>query len=1263
MAAVDGRRGENDLPPEFPPLRHRGGRFGRPEEWREEGAGGQSVLPRPGVPHSTAAMQWRIRVDTGGTFTDAWAVGPDGGERRAKILSDGSLRCRLVAREGEGWRTDSELVAPDGSLVGWASGEARVIGSRDGAGWLSFGGDVAGLAAGAVIGLACGDEAPVAVARLLTGTAAGQPLPPCDFRVATTRGTNALLERKGSVLAFFTTAGFGDLLVVRDQRRERLFSLDQPVPRALPAFTAAIAGRHDAAGREIVPLDEAGLRRAAAEALHAGCTVAAVAFLHAWRSPAHELRAGEILRSAGFAQVILSSAVAPLIRLLPRAETAVAEAFLSPVMEHFVRRVTEPLGGCEPWLMTSAGGLVPASRFRPKESLLSGPAGGLVGAAELARAAGFPKVLTFDMGGTSTDVARIDGPFAWRQEQQIGPARVFAAALKIETVAAGGGSICRWRNGRLEVGPESAGADPGPACYGRGGPLTLTDVNLLLGLMDPAKAGIPLDRAASEARLQSLLTELHDAGERTSARELLAGLREIAVETMAEAIRGVSVREGCDPRDFALLAFGGAGPQHACAVAEKLGIARVLIPADAGLLSAWGLERARHQEQRVKQVLRPLADGAGREDAWRALARAAAASIEGAGFRWFADLRLAGQDSVLPVETADPGASTEALAEAFAGEYRKLYGYLPPKTLPLELVALRVVAEERALPSAAETFPADAEPGPILLQDRFSTCVIPAAWRIRRGSLGTLLLERAEGSEGSDGSLPGSVRSALFRSRFEGIVDAMGESLRRTALSTNVKERLDFSCALLDASGRLVASAPHVPVHLGALGVCVREVLRVLDPGPGDVVVTNHPGFGGSHLPDVTLIAPVFDGAGERIGFLANRAHHAEIGGKAPGSMPADARFLVEEGVVIAPRLLVRGGEPCFGGIEALLRGAPWPSRRVSDNLADLEAQLASIHHGTRALERLAAGQGGKTVRDELRGILDRSAALMAGRLGGLALDESVTTAFDDGTPLRLHLSVTGGRMRIDFSGSGGVHPRNLNATPAIVRSAVLFALRLWLGDDVPLNEGLLEAVDLVIPTGILSPRFGDDAAGAPAVVGGNVETSQRLTDMLLEALGLAANGPGTMNNFLFGDGGFGYYETLAGGSGAGPGHHGCSGRHAHMTNTAITDPELLEHRFPVRLWKYEIRRNSGGGGRWRGGDGMTREVEFLVPLVVSFLTERRGRGPRGLAGGGDGLPGGQTRVHPDGREEVLPGAVTYRAVPGERVVIRTPGGGGWGPE
>lgn len=1211
-------------------------------------------------------IPWRIRVDTGGTFTDAWAAGPDGREHRAKILSDGTLRCRLLSCGEDGWwHTDSELVAPDGTFCGWSSGAVVVAGSRDGARCLSFTGSTEDLVVGRILELSCGDEAPVAVARILTGTPAGEKLPPVDFRVATTRGTNALLERKGSPVFFLVTQGFGDLLDIRDQRRDLLFSLAQPQRVSLASQVHEVPGRLDASGRELHPLDESGLVEAAAQARAAGIVTAAVALLHSWANPAHEQRVAEILRAAGFQHVCLSSAMAPVIRLLPRAETAVANAYLAPIMEHFIRRISTAVGEGEPWLMTSAGGLVPASGFQPKDSLLSGPAGGLVGAAELARAAGFSKVLTFDMGGTSTDVARIDGPFTWRQEQEIGPAKVVAPALRIETVAAGGGSICQWRNGRLEVGPESAGASPGPACYGRGGPLTLTDVNLLSGLMDPDKAGIPLDRAAAERRLHELLAEMHAAGEALDASSLLAGLRGIAVETMAEAIRGVSVREGSEPEDFALLAFGGAGPQHACAVADKLGVRAVLVPADAGLLSAWGLERARRQEQRVRQILK-------RYDAvkdtlhgiWQELAEEAGDTLEAAAYRFFADLRLVGQDSFLTVEAEDANAVSD-LTDGFAREYRKLYGYPPPEGKAVEVVALRVAAEEASQPREDERFGDADAAGPLLLQDRFSTCVVPEGWSLRRGTKGTLLLERSGESSVDDqpGGEVAAVRAGLFRSRFEGIVTAMGEMLRRTALSTNVKERLDFSCALLDASGHLVASAPHVPVHLGALGVCVREVLKVIDPGPGDVIVTNHPAFGGSHLPDVTLIAPVYDGEGRRIAFVANRAHHAEIGGKAPGSMPADARSLVEEGVVIAPRLLVRGGVPLFGEVEALLRNAPWPSRRIGDNLADLEAQLASTHHGTAAIEKLAAEHGGETVRDELRGILSRSAALMAQRLEGRELDQTVSSSFDDGTPLQLRVTARDGRLRLDFSGSGPVHPRNLNATPAIVRSAALYVLRLWLGEDVPLNEGLLERVELVIPCGVLSPDFGADPALAPAVVGGNVETSQRVTDLLLEALSLAANGPGTMNNFLFGDEGFGYYETLAGGSGAGPHHVGDSGRHVHMTNTAITDPEVLEHRFPVRLWKYGIRRNSGGVGKHRGGDGVTREIQFLKPVTVSFLTERRLSPPRGMAGGGDAACGSQTRIHPDGGVELLPGAVTYRAEAGERVVIETPGGGGWGSE
>lgn len=1211
----------------------------------------------------TATGLWKIRTDTGGTFTDAWALSPAGGERRCKVLSDGSLVFRIHGRDGTGWVDLGEAPPFDGDvLVGFHAERAGpVVASRDGGRWLKF----AGVPAGDRLVLRTGEEAPVVAARLLTGTPPGAPLPPIDFRVATTRGTNALLEGKGAPTVLFVTRGFEDLLEIRDQRRAALFALAQPPETALCRGVVGISGRLDAEGRVVEPPDEAAVRAAARHWLGHGIEVAAVALLHSWRDPTMESKVAGWLMDEGFRHVSTSAGTAPVIRFLPRMETAVADAWLAPVMKDFIGKVAAAMGSGEPLMMTSAGGLVPAGRYQPKDSLLSGPAGGLVGAAASARAAGFPKVLTFDMGGTSTDAARIDGPPAFRYEQEIGPARVLAPALKIETVAAGGGSICRWHLGRLEVGPASAGADPGPACYGRGGPLTVTDVNLLLGHMRVEGAGIPLDEAPARAELAKLRAAMAADGVAPPAdAELLEGLRRIAIEKMADAIRSVSLAEGHRPQDFALFAFGGAGPQHACAVADRLGIRHVLVPGDAGLLSAWGLDQARRQAQSVRQVLEPLAevDTAG---LWRELATEAdhELALSSPSHRWLTGLRLIGQDSVIEIEPAAAGASRAEIAVLFTAAYQRLYGYPPIAGRAIECVSLRVVAEEPAVPCASETFATTAEHGPRLIQDRFSTCLVPQGWSIRKGDRGTLLLERTGDPDPGDHPPEGEIRAALFRNRFTGIATEMGVLLRRTALSTNIKERLDFSCALLDADGHLLVNAPHVPVHLGALGVCVRRIAATVDLRPGDVVVTNHPAFGGSHLPDVTAIAAAFDAAGRRIGYVANRAHHAEIGGLAPGSMPAAARHLGEEGVVIPPLVWIRDGGR-DETLERLLRHAPHPSRKPEENLADLEAQAASLAHGVRALESLAADHTGDRVRTEMAGILNRSAELMRALLRrSPAVRMSRTETLDDGSPLAVAITNADGRMTIDFSGSAAVHPRNLNATPAIVRSAVLYTLRLWLDEDVPLNEGLLEPVEIILPEGLLNPPFPADPSACPAVVGGNVETSQRLVDLMLATLGLSAHGPGTMNNFLFGDGRFGYYETIAGGAGAGPGFAGRSARHVHMTNTAITDPEVLEQRFPVRLHRFQVRRGSGGNGRWQGGDGVVREIEFLAPATVSLLTERRTTAPEGLHGGGNGQPGRQQRIHPDGTSELLPGTVTYQAIPGERIIIETPGGGGWGDE
>jgi 5-oxoprolinase (ATP-hydrolysing) len=814
------------------------------------------------------------------------------------------------------------------------------------------------------------------------------------------------------------------------------------------------------------------------------------------------------------------------------------------------------------------------------------------------------------------------------------------------------------------VGPESAGASPGPACYGRGGPLTLTDVNLLVGHMRADGAGIPLDEAAARCAFADLIAVMRDDGaEVPDERTLLEGLRQIALEKMAAAIRSVSLAEGHDPQEFALFAFGGAGPQHGCALAGRLGIRQVLVPADAGLLSAWGLHQARRQSQVVRQVLAPVS-AAGHPAVWWELAAEAVIKlgVNEPVFRYLAELRLTGQDTPLEVEVGDPEVPVEELCDSFRVLYCKLYGYPPDPVRPVECVALRVIASEAPGVEVPETFAAAAEAGPLLLQDRFSTCVIPTGWFLKRGDRGTLLLEHTAPADYQP-SDTGEIRAALFRSRFEGIVNEMGGLLRRTALSTNIKERLDFSCALLDADGRLLVNAPHVPVHLGALGVCVRTVASLLDLRPGDVAVTNHPAAGGSHLPDVTVIAAAFDAEGHRIGYLANRAHHAEIGGMAPGSMPAAARTLSQEGVVIPPLKWIEAGVMRSASVEALLSGGLYPSRRPAENLADLEAQAASVLHGVRSLERLAASHGTQVLLEEMNGISERSAALMCKLLAAHPdLCHHRRESLDDGTPLEVTLTVHAGRLTIDFTGSGPVHPHNLNATPAIVRSVVLYVLRLWLDADIPLNEGLLEPVEIVLPEGFLNPPFTDDPALCPAVVGGNVETSQRLADLLLAALGLCAHGPGTMNNLLFGNQEFGYYETIAGGAGGGPGFAGQSGRHVHMTNTAITDPEILEHRFPVRLHRFSLRHGSGGAGEFPGGDGVIREIEFLEPTTVSFLTERRMSAPAGLSGGADGLPGRQTLISPEGTHQRLAGAVTFHAEPGARILIETPGGGGYGP-
>lgn len=1234
---------------------------------------------------------FKLRVDTGGTFTDCWGLAEGEKEPRlAKVLSSGRLRVAV-----QEWLGDRELLLQcppswprqDSFFTGYkmsAHGKRALVLSHcaDGRTVLSH-----PLPRSASVDLYTGEEAPILGARLLTATALDRPFPAMDFRVATTRGTNALLERKGAAVAFFVTAGFADLLVIRDQRRPDLFALQHRRPRPLYERVIEVEERLDARGQVLRPLEDAGSWEAAARAaLASGIRVAAIALLHAHRNPVHELALRERLFALGFEEVSTSADLAPLAKILPRAETALANAFLQPVMQTFVERLRRPLSdGSRLLLMSSGGGLEATETFHPKDSLLSGPAGGVSGAAAVAAALGHHRILTFDMGGTSTDVARYDGGFAYQFEQRVGDARVLSPALRIETVASGGGSICRWVNGGLQVGPDSAGASPGPACYGQGGPLTLTDVNLLLGRIDPDHFGIPLSESNLAAAREAALEVQAAAGLRGTEPDpaFLTGLLDIAVEQMADAIRNISVRDGADPGDYALLAFGGAGPLHACAIAERLGIQCILVPGEAGLLSAYGLECAGIERVAERQIDRSIDDPAltdlFREVEAQALQRLEETGERGSILRRLVELRLAGQDATLTVE----GTVGKELAARYAECYRATFGYEPPSNRRLEVVSYRAIAgtgrQASSLPPDASAplavgpsdcpdkapfihrdrlRPGDLVEGPRVIQDPYSTLYLAPGWTARVDRGGALVLHQAKASPGAAPSRPAAVVRELFRHRFEHLVREMGTMLQRSAISTNVKERADFSCALLDGEGELITSAPHIPVHLGALGLCVRRVRERLAMAPGDTLITNHPAAGGSHLPDVTLITPVFDEKGtEPIAYIANRAHHAEIGGVTPGSMPPGASCLAEEGVVFPPMHLVRAGQSCFEAIAERLQQAPYPTRHLADNLADLNAQLAANRRGALLLEELLHSHGEAALLEQFAGLKERSLSLMQAHLASLDQREfQAEETLDDGTPIRVSLRCRQGRLEISFAGSGAVHPGNLNATSAILQSAVFYVLQLWTQSPVPLNEGVMRAVHLDLPPGFLNPPFDEDPAKCPAVVGGNVETSQRVVDTLLKALGLQACSQGTMNNFLFGDGRFGYYETIGGGAGAGPGYEGASGLHTHMTNTAITDPEILEQRYPVRLHRFALRRGSGGAGRWRGGDGLIREVEFLQALQVSLLTQHRVHPPYGLAGGEPGASGRQCL---NGRE--LPGSTAFHAQPGDRLLLETPGGGGWG--
>ncbi len=1231
---------------------------------------------------------WQIWVDTGGTFTDCIALSPQGQAHRVKVLSSGALRGILLEKIAPAtWRIAHRWPIVQDILAGYVCTPAgypeqsaivrrMVFEDASETAILHTNCDLH-LPLPAFFELSAGEEAPILAARIATHTPLRAPLPSMAMRLGTTKGTNALLERKGAAVHLLVTRGFADLPLIGTQQRPHLFQLDIPAPEQLHRATLEVSERMDAQGHPLQPIDTAALE--AALAFCTGADSVAVALLHSYRNAAHEQQLAEALRAAGHRYVSVSSELSQSIKFLPRLQTTVVNACLEPVLDYYLCGIarsletaaaanTEALASTL-HLMTSAGGLVQMPYFRAKDSLLSGPAGGVAGAAVVAESLGFKRVLTIDMGGTSTDCARYDGRFDYRFVTKVGQAEILSPALDIETVAAGGGSICAFDGQKLTVGPQSAGANPGPACYGAGGPLTITDVNLLLGRLDPSAMGIPISREHAQAALARLLNDMEAAtGVAHAAEEVLQGLLQIADERMAGAIRRISVAKGFDPKAYALLAFGGAGGLHACQVAELLGISTVILPADAGLLSAYGIGHAPVERFAERQVLRPWA-----ECRWELLqlteelllqvfellAQEGIAREQMTLAHRLVRLRFQGQDSTLELDW--DGQSN--LSQDFEALYRELFGHFPSNRA-LEVESLRVVARDAPKPVLRSEAKIEAQRiyGPAMLPGSHAAAWIAPGWMWTQCPGGHAVLTRQD-SPTTTIAHTHPIELELFTHRFGAIAEAMGAQLQRTAFSVNVKERLDFSCALLDAKAHLLVNAPHIPVHLGSLGICARLVLQQYALQPGDVLMTNHPRYGGSHLPDVTLLSAVYADEGTLLGYVINRAHHAEIGGLRPGSMPPDARTLEEEGVVIAPTYLVKGGEVQWAAVERLFTQCRYPTRAWLENQADLNAALAALRTGEQALQALARVHGVDKVKHYMQALQDLAADALEQALGRLPAQSFQACEYlDDGAALQVHMALRDGLLHIDFNGSAPTHSGNLNANISIVYSVVLYVLRLLVQKDIPLNEGLLRRVRIHVPQGcILNPTFEDEGARCPAVAGGNTEVSQRLTDTLLKALELAACSQGTMNNFLFGNAHFGYYETIGGGAGAGPGFAGRSAVHQHMTNTRITDPEELELRYPVRLWRFAIRRGSGGAGQWPGGDGIIRELEFLQAVEMTLLSQHRQQAPYGLKGGQAGQPGAQYLIRRHGKEEPLQGMESRTIEAGEKVRVETPGGGGWG--
>lgn len=1197
---------------------------------------------------------WQFWVDRGGTFTDIVARRPDGRLVTHKLLSENPAHYRDAA--------------------------------------------VAGI-------------------RTLLGLADDEPVTPElveQVRMGTTVATNALLERKGERTALVITRGFGDALRIAYQNRPRIFDRHIVLPESLYERVIEADERMAADGTVLRAPDLEALEEELRGAYDDGIRSVAVVCLHSHLHPGHERAIGALAESIGFPQVSLSSEVSPLMKVVPRGDTTVVDAYLSPVLRRYVSQVADQLPGVPLMFMQSNGGLAEAGHFRGKDAVLSGPAGGIVGMARMSELAGFDKVIGFDMGGTSTDVSHYTGEYERVFHTLIAGVRLRSPMLAIDTVAAGGGSILRFDGGRYRVGPESAGADPGPACYRNGGPLTVTDANVMLGRVQPAHfphvfgpgGDEPLDAGEVRRRFAELAAEIRaTTGDDRTPEEVAEGFLRVAVANTANAVKRISVEKGHDVGEYALTTFGGAGGQHACALADSLGIRTVLVPPMAGVLSALGIGLADTTAMREHSVEAPLSA------ANMPTVVATADTLEAAARDELLDegvpedrirvtrrahLRYDGTDTALAVELAEP----EAMVNAFEGVHKRTYSFLMTRQLIVESVSVEATGltdqpDLRGLDDAAPAdeavrvrmystgawrdvplhrrrhmTPGTAVTGPAIISDPNSTTVVDDGWRATLGTEGHLRVERmADHAESDAGTAADPVMLEIFNNLFMSIAEQMGSALESTAQSVNIRERLDFSCALFDREGNLIANAPHIPVHLGSMGRAVKEVVqRRTDMKPGDVYAVNDPFHGGTHLPDVTVITPVFDASIPRsspksavppgiLFFVAARGHHAEIGGITPGSMPADSRDIHEEGVLLDNWMLVDGGRFREEETLRLLTEAAHPSRNPQANLADLRAQVAANAKGVEEVGRMIDHFGLDVVQAYMRHVQDNAEEAVRRVIDALD-DGSYTYETDSGAVIAVKITVDRANRSatVDFTGTSPQLTTNLNAPSSVVSAAVLYVFRTLVADEIPLNEGCLRPLTIVIPHGsMLAPEY------PAAVVAGNVETSQAVTGALYAAMGVQAEGSGTMNNITFGNENHQYYETVGSGSGAGNGFDGASVVQTHMTNSRLTDPEVLEWRFPVRLEEFAVRHGSGGEGRTRGGDGAVRRIRFLEPMTVCTLSGHRRVPPYGMAGGAPGALG-RNRIHrADGETVTMSGCDVAEVAAGDVLVIETPGGGGYG--